>query len=77
MKSPGDIPASLVEKNPNLPLIESALDAFAAGRAVDQIWPETGEVLVVENNEEHGMLVVRAGTKIVYRSRRAVSPKNS
>lgn len=75
MSSSNKIPASLLEKNPNLPLIESALDAFAAGQPVDQIWPETGETLVVENDDELGIRTVRAGTKVVYRSRRAVPPK--
>jgi len=66
------IPASLLEKNPNLPLIESALDAFAAGQPVVQLWPETGEALVVENDTEQGILIVRAGKTIVYRSKRKV-----
>jgi len=70
------IPTSLLEKNPNLPLIESALDAYAAGLPVDQVWPETGEMLVVQNDSELGMLIVRAGNKIVYRSRRSVPPKS-
>lgn len=35
--------------------IESALDAFAAGQPVNQIWPEAGETLVVENDVELGL----------------------
>ena len=76
MKSSDKIPAFLLEANPHLPIIHSAIEAFKNGMPVDQIWPDSGEMLIVEYIEESGSLIVRAGNKIVYRSKRSVPPDN-
>lgn len=69
------LPESLLRKNPNLPLIEQAIDAFRAGNREMPVWPENGKKLSVEEDLQLGTLIVRAGDKVVYRSRRAVENK--
>ena len=64
----------LLRKNPSLPVIEAAIEAFKAGKPVTQRCVETGEPLVVEESEKLGFLQVRAGNRVLYRTRRKPYP---
>jgi hypothetical protein len=65
------IPKDLLERNPDLPAITAAIEEFKAHKPVTQRSAKTGQLMVVEEDKELGVLVVICDGRVVYRSRAA------
>ncbi len=63
------IPKALLERNPDLPAITAAIEEFKARKPVTQKSAKTGQLMVVEEDERLGVLVVICDGRVVYRSR--------
>ena len=65
------IPKALLERNPDLPAITAAIEEFKAHKPITQKSAKTGQLMVVEEDKELGVLIVICDGRIVYRSRAA------
>ena len=64
------IPKALLELNPDLPAIITAIEEFKAHKPVTtQRSAKTGQLMIVEEDKELGILVVICDGCLVYRSR--------
>jgi hypothetical protein len=71
------IPKILRDRTPDLPTIIAAIEEFKANKPVTQRSSKTGELLVVQEDEELGVLIVICDGHVVYRSRRRPTLPNA
>ncbi|HXG17820.1 MAG TPA: hypothetical protein VNN62_01935 [Methylomirabilota bacterium] len=67
------IPKVLLDRNPDLPAILTAIEEFKANKPVTQRSSKTGELMSVKEDKELGVLIVICDGRVVYRSRRTPS----
>jgi hypothetical protein len=65
------VPKSLLHRNPDLPAILAAIEEFKAHQPITQRSAKTGQLMIVEEDKELGILVVICDGHVVYRSRAA------
>ena len=70
-RSDESLRAYLLRKEPDLAVIEKAIEQFKAGKPVTQRSVDSGEPLVVEESKQLGFLLVRAGGRVLYRAKLA------
>jgi hypothetical protein len=73
--SQDSFPKVLLDRHPELPAVMAAIDEFKANRPISQRSPTTGELMVVREDRELGILTVVCDGKVVYRAKH-VTPRN-